>query len=175
VARVVREIKAGIEKQLEVRAHEICGRHTAYVLHGIDFRRRFPREQFDDVGDFDVLAYWPDRNLWLSIECKYNQPPFCLKDGRRLRARVFGEGSDHGQFSKIERRRQFLTTNIDQLRVLLQWPESWAGIGSVFREAYVCRDIYWWLKHPPYAVPTEFVRVDALDGWLRSALGTPAG
>jgi len=175
VARVVRDIKAGIEKQLEVRAHEICGRHTAYVVHGIDFRRRFPREQFDDVGDFDVLAYWPDRNLWLSIECKYNQPPFCLKDGRRLRARVFGEGSDRGQFSKIERRRHFLTTNVDQLRVLLQWPESWAGIGSVFREAYVCRDIYWWLKHPPYAVPTEFVRVDALDGWLRSALGTPAG
>ncbi|MGJ7608622.1 hypothetical protein ACSFA7_30095 [Variovorax sp. LT1R20] len=171
VAKVVREIKSGIEKQLEVRAHEIFGRHAEYVVHGIDFRRRFPKEQFDDVGDFDVLAYWPDKNLWIGVECKYNQPPFCLKDARRLRERIFGQGEDHGQFSKIERRRQFFSTNVHHLRELLQWPESQVGPDPVFREAYVCREIYWWLKHPPYEVSTEFVRVDALDGWLRAVLG----
>lgn len=171
VTKVVREIKAGIEKLLEVRAHEIFRRHGGHVMHGINFRRRFPKEQFDDVGDFDVLAYWPDRNLWIGVECKYNQPPFCLKDARRLRERVFGQGEDHGQFSKIERRRQFLTTNVHRLRDLLEWPESHVGEDAEFRDAYVCREISWWLKHPPYRVLTEFVRVDALDGWLRAVLG----
>lgn len=175
VAKVVREIKAGIEKQLEVRSHEIFCRHSGYVIHGIDFRRRFPKEKFDDVGDFDVLAYWPDRNLWIGVECKYNQPPFCLKDARRLRERIFGQGEDHGQFSKIERRRQFFSMNVHHLRELLQWPESQVGADPVFREAYVCREIYWWLKHPPYEVPTEFLRVDALDGWLRAVLGVTVG
>ena len=29
-------------------------------------------------------------------------------------------------------------------------------------------DIYWWMRNPPFVVPTHFVRIDALDGWLRS-------
>lgn len=171
VTRVVGRIKTEIEAQLEVRAHDICARHTGHALHGIDFRRRFPGERFDDVGDFDVLAYWPQTNRWLAVECKYNQPSHCLKDARRLRERIFGTGADHGQFAKIERRRDFLVSHVGRLRVLLGWPESPAGREPVFREAYVCRDISWWLKHPPYAVPTAFVRVDALDGWLHGEIG----
>lgn len=170
VAKVVRGIKEGIEKLLEVRAHEIFRRHGEFVMRGIDFRRRFPKERFDDVGDFDVLAYWPDKNLWVAVECKYNQPPFCLKDARRLRERVFGQGEDHGQFSKIERRHRFLENNAQRLRELLQWPESQSGAVAEFRDVYVCREISWWLKHPPYDVRTDFVRVDALDGWLGSML-----
>lgn len=176
VTRVVGRIKAEIESRLEVRAHEICARHTEYALRGIDFRRRFPGERFDDVGDFDVLAYWPQKTLWLAVECKYNQPSHCLKDARRLRERVFGVGTDHGQFAKIERRREFLVDNVERLRGLLGWPQSRAGREPLIREAYVCRDISWWLKHPPYVVPTAFVRVDALDGWLRGevlGLATP--
>jgi hypothetical protein len=174
VTRVVGLIKAEIEAQLEVRAREICARHTQHALRGMDFRRRFPAERFDDVGDFDVLAYWPETNLWLAVECKYNQPSHCLKDARRLRERIFGAGADHGQFAKIERRREFLACHASRLRDLLGWPESPAGREAVFREAYVCRDVSWWLKHPPYAVPTAFVRVDALDGWLRGELGALA-
>ncbi|UCV17713.1 hypothetical protein [Ferribacterium limneticum] len=170
VAKVVRNIKEGIEKLLEVRAHEIFRRHGEFVLHGIDFRRRFPKERFDDVGDFDVLAYWPDRNLWVAVECKYNQPPFCLKDARRLRERIFGRGEDHGQFSKIERRRHFLAKNVHRLRELLQWPESQNEGDTEFRDVYVCREISWWLKHPPYETRTDFVRVDALDDWLGAML-----
>lgn len=170
VAKVVRGIKEGIEKLLEVRAHEIFRRHGQFVMHGIDFRRRFPKDGFDDVGDFDVLAYWPERNLWIAGECKYNQPPFCLKDARRLRERVFGRGEDHGQFSKIERRHCFLTKNVHRLRELLQWPDSQSGTDAEFQDVYICRDISWWLKHPPYDVHADFVRVDALDGWLGTKL-----
>jgi hypothetical protein len=170
----VRGIKAKLEAKLEVRAFEVCSRATPFAIHGIDFKRRFPKEGFDDVGDFDVLAYWPARNLWLSVECKYNQPPFCLKDGRRLRERIFGAGKDHGQFQKIERRRVFLSRNVAQLRELLKWPEGAAGLEPRFLEVYVSRDIYWWMRNPPYVVPTEFVRVDALDNWLRSRVGAAA-
>jgi hypothetical protein len=167
VKNVVREIKAGIELQLEVRAFEVCSRATPWLLHGIDFKRKFPKERFEDVGDFDVLAYWPKTNQWLSVECKYNQPPFCLKDARRLRERIFGSGSNHGQFSKIERRRDFLVLQDDRLRKLLGWPEPDNGMLPIFSEAYVSRDIYWWMRNPPYEVSTYFVRIDGLDSWLR--------
>lgn len=167
VKNVVRNIKSGIEQKLEIRAFEVCSRATSWVLHGIDFKHKFPKESFEDVGDFDTLACWPEKNLWLSVECKYNQPPFCLKDARRLRERIFGSGKDHGQFAKIERRRDFLASNFVQLRKLLGWPEPPEGVLPSFSEVYVCRDIYWWMRNPPFVVPTQFVRIDGLDRWLR--------
>ncbi|MFC1751321.1 hypothetical protein ACFL2V_21295, partial [Pseudomonadota bacterium] len=162
----VRIIKKGIEKQLEVQAFEVCSRATKYVVSGIDFKRKYPKEQFDDVGDYDVLMYWPGSNRWLSVECKYNQPPFCLKDTRRLRDRIFGRGKDKGQLGKLEKRRLFLCEHRDKLRELLGWPAPQSGSESVFSEVYVSRHIYWWMRYPPYNVPTSFVRIDALAKWL---------
>lgn len=173
VKECVRAIKEGLEKQLEVQTFKVCSRTTTYVLHGIDFKYRFPKEQFDDVGDFDVLAYWPDSNRWTSVECKYNQPPFCLKDARRLRERIFGIDNDRGQFGKIEKRRAFLHERYDQLRALLGWPVSSGNHEPMFTEVYVSRDIYWWMRNPPYDVPSNFVRIDGLDGWLTHSLGEP--
>lgn len=167
VKNIIREIKEGIEKELEVRAFEVCSRATPHLKHGINFKYRFPKDGFDDVGDFDVLAYWPETNTWLSVECKYNQPPFCLKDTRRLRDRIFGSESEDGQFSKIERRRSFLESKTDRLRNLLSWPKPVVSSKPVIVELYVSRDIYWWMRNPPIPIPTHFVRIDMLDNWLQ--------
>jgi hypothetical protein len=168
VTKTVGNIKVGIERRLEVRAFEVCSRATPWLLHGVDFKSRFPKERFEEVGDFDVLAYWPECNRWLSVECKYNKPPFCLKDARRLRKDIFGSGSAHGQFAKIERRCVFLASQIDRLRTLLGWPAPTSGTAPIFDDIYVSRDIYWWMRNPPYMVKTHFVRVDGLDHWLRT-------
>jgi hypothetical protein len=107
-------------------------------------------------------------NVWVMAECKYNQPAFCLKDARRLRDRIFGTTEKREQFAKIERRRIFLGENLERMRLALEWPTPTAGLPTCVRELYVSRDIYWWMRNPPYPVATEFVRVDALDSWLRS-------
>lgn len=173
VEAVIREVKESIESRLELRTEEIFRRHTPFVQRGIDFFRRFRSEGFEDVGDFDVLAYWPGTNLLVTVECKYNQPPYTVKDGRRLRDRIFGkvEEDKAGQFSRILRRRKFLEKNCARMLELLKWPKSEA---EPFRhvELYVSRDIYYWMVHPPYPVPTKFVRVDALDAWIKTELST---
>lgn len=166
----VKKIKTKIEKTLEEQAYTICSRVAPCTIKNIDFKRRFSQESFEDVGDFDVLAYWPEINYWLAVECKYNQPPYCLKDARRLRDRIFGADTDRGQFMKIERRRAFLFEHLDHLRQLLAWPPPLGDSTPTVKDIYVSRDIYWWMVNPPYAVPTEFVRIDALDNWLRSSI-----
>lgn len=171
VKPVIRDVKESIEKRLELRTEEIFRRHTSYVLRGIDFFRRFRGEKFDDVGDFDVFAYWPEDNLLVTVECKYNQPPYTMKDSRRLRDRIFGkaENDKTGQFSRILGRRKFLDTHRSKLLNLLQWP---LPKDVPFRniELYVSRDVYYWMVHPPYPVPTHFVPVDTLDTWIRTEL-----
>ncbi|MCL7463312.1 hypothetical protein [Pseudomonas sp. NW5] len=173
VQPVIREVKESIENRLELRTEEIFLRHTPFVHRGIDFFRKFRGEGFEDVGDFDVFAYWPDANLLVTVECKYNQPPYTVKDGRRLRDRIFGKAEDDkaGQFSRILRRRQFLEKNRARTLELLKWPKSEA---KPFRhvELYVSRDVYYWMVHPPYPVPTKFVRVDTLDTWIKTELIT---
>lgn len=173
VRAAVGQLKKELENGLEDRAHEVCARAMPYAIKGIDFKYRFPKQQFPDVGDFDVLAYRPEENQWLTAECKYNQPAFCLKDTRRLRDRIFGRGSDSGQLGKIERRRNFLAQNTDTLRTLLGWPEPADKPFSV-TELYVSKDMHFWLRFPPYEVPTYFVQIDTLDAWLRSA-ASPLG
>ncbi|WP_199444758.1 hypothetical protein [Acidocella aminolytica] len=174
VEPVIREVKESIEKRLEVRTEEIFRRHTKFVLRGIDFFKRFRSEGFEDVGDFDVFAYWPDTNLLVTVECKYNQPPFTVKDGRRLRDRIFGKAENDraGQFSRILRRRQFLEQNRSKLLKLLTWPQSETVSFRNF-ELYVSRDVYYWMVHPPYPVPTQFVRIDTLDTWIKTELIPP--
>ena len=162
----VRTIKQALEKGLERQTFEIVSNYTSFVVPGIDFKRRFPKEKFDDVGDFDVLAYWPQEGKWLVGECKYNQPPFCMKDARRLRERIFGIPHDRGQFSKIEGRRAFLAANMNRLRELLKWPSPVQATAVAVDELYISKEIYWWLRFPPYEVPTQFVRIDNLSAWL---------
>lgn len=173
VEPVIRTVKKSIENRLELRTEEIFRRHTPFVQRGIDFFRRFRGEGFEDVGDFDVFAYWPDVNLLVTVECKYNQPPYTIKDGRRLRDKIFGkaESDRAGQFSRILGRRQFLAKNRSRLLELLKWPKSEA---KPFRnvELYVSRDVFYWMVHPPYPVPTKFVQVDVLDTWIKTELIT---
>lgn len=167
----IREVKEGIEKRLEVRTEQIFQRHTPYVVRGLDFFKRFRGEGFEDVGDFDVLAYWPDTNTLVMVECKYNQLPHTMKDSRRLRDRIFGktENDRAGQFSRILRRRQFAEKNRQKMLSLMKWPTV-PGVRQRDVELYVSRDVSYWLVHTPYPVPTKFVRVDALESWIKSEL-----
>ena len=173
VEPVIRAIKEGIERELEVRAEEVFRRYTPYVVRGVDFFRRFRGGGFEDVGDFDVLAYWPGENMLVAVECKYNQPAYTVKDGRRLRDRIFGKSETDraGQYSRIARRRDFIAQHRSKLIALLKWPGSEQMVVRDF-ELYVGREIYYWM-HAPYPVSTEFVRVDALDAWIASKFEAP--
>lgn len=174
VRAIVGKAKKALEDQLEDAAYEVCARLTPYAVKGLDFKDRFPKQGFDDVGDFDVLAYWPQGNRWLIGECKYNQPPFCVKDTRRLRDRIFGGGSEMGQFVKIERRRRFFADNIDLIRELLGWPQPATPLPDV-TELYISKDLHWWLRFPPYKVPTQFTQIDTMAAWLAAKGFTRAG
>lgn len=175
VEPAVRQVKASIENRLEFRGEDIFRRHTPFVARGIDFHRKFRAEGFEDVGDFDVLAYWPDHNLLVAVECKYNQPAYTMKDSRRIRDKIFGrKKDDKGQIGKVLRRGAFLEKHRTRMLELLGWPKS-ANVPERYVELYVSRDIYYWMVHPPYPVPTNFVRIATLDSWLKAELFRVSG
>jgi hypothetical protein len=167
IEEVAASIKKHIEDDLELRAAEVFGRHFTYFERSIDFYRRFPGEGFDDVGDFDVLAYRPKDNPWFMVECKYNKPPFCIKDMRRLCEEVFGKTPKSGQLAKIARRHAFLEAHAVRLLELLNWPVG-ATVELQIEDLYVCPRIFQFMRRTPRPVPTKFVRLGKLDTLLRS-------
>ena len=169
IETVATSIKKHIEYDLELRAVEVFGRHFTYFEHGIDFHRRFPREDFEDVGDFDVLAYRPEDNQWFMVECKYNKPPFCIKDARRLREEIFGE-TPKSQLVKTARRHAFLEAHAARLLELLNWPVG-AAVELQIEDLYVCPRIFQFMRRTPRPVPTKFVRLGKLDTLLGSKDG----
>jgi hypothetical protein len=169
IEEVAASIKTHIEHDLELRAVEVFGRHLTYVEHGVDFHRRFRQEDFEDVGDFDVLAYRPEDNRWFMVECKYNKPAFCIKDMRRLREDVFGKTPTTGQLAKIARRHAFLETHASRLLELLKWPAG-AAVERRIEDLYVCPRIFPFMRRTPRPVPTQFVRLGKLDATVRSRL-----
>lgn len=171
VNNYVRKLKEGVEKQLEVRAVEVTKRFISFTEGGIDLRRRFPKEGIPDIGDFDVLSYIPEKNIWINLECKYNKPYYCLKDMKRLRNTVFlGEGSKQSHISKIQKRAEYLEDNLEYIRSLLKWPESSCQNSPQILNLYISINTYWWFRNPPVPVDIHFVQIDALDNWFQMTL-----
>ncbi|WP_319778092.1 hypothetical protein [Maridesulfovibrio sp.] len=163
--KIIAKRKKQIEKKLEIQAEEVVKRSGAYVEGGIDFHRRYPKDKFDDVGDYDVLAYWPNENIWLTIECKYNKVPFCLKDARRLRDYIYD--AKKGHLAKIEKRRAFLEENDSCLRELLGWPAAVRPLQPKIYQLYVTSELMSFMHKTSPKERTEFVRIDCLDSWLK--------
>lgn len=166
VISVAERIKNRIELEIEDKAGAICKRFTIYCETGLDLKSRFPKEIQDEIGDYDVLAFWPAFNRWVMIECKYNKPPYAMKDARRLREQMF---DPKGQHPKIVRRRKFLEANHEKVRLLLGWPQP-AEATATIDDLYVSPHIYYWMRNPPYSVTTQFVKLSALDSWFRETL-----
>src|SRR6185436_10328625 len=79
-----------------------------------------------DLGDYDVLAFLEAKNILLYIECKVIDPPYCLKDARRLREKIFGrikkDGSFQGEYlQKVERRAEYLSAHSEEVMAALTW------------------------------------------------------
>lgn len=169
INKLVDDSKTILEKRLENKAFDILYRRTQYIENGIDLKKKFKKENYPDIGDYDVLAFFPEFNCWIMVECKYNQPAYCLKDMSRLRQRIFGKDqNDKSQISKIKRRYDFLYNEHEKIRNSLQWPHSDSSSELKIINLYVSKNTYWWFRCPPYPVELSFVQVGHLDEWLNN-------
>jgi hypothetical protein len=164
VQEVIESEKGLIEDALEEKAYEIATRYTKYVrkkceLHNINTTNPL------DLGDYDVLALIPEKNVILNIECKDILPPHCLKDAKRLREKIFGRpGKDYGHFEQIEKRQNYLTEHALSIVNDLSWPVT--NTLPKIITIYLTRLTYWWTRFPPREVHTIFLRVDMLAKFI---------
>jgi hypothetical protein len=165
VQEVVESEKRLIEAAIEERAFEIAKRYKKYVRNKCELHNINPSHP-PDLGDYDVLAFIPEKNVILNIECKDILPAFCLKDAKRLREKIFGRpGKDLGHFEQIEKRQSYLTEQVLSIAKDLSWPINVEAAPKIIT-IYLTRLTYWWTRFPPREVSALFLRVDMLAKFI---------
>ena len=118
------KIKKKHEKELVTNTYNIIKNHTNYVekevsLHKRDKNGNHPKE----LGDYDVLAYLPEKNILLNIECKHHLPAYCAKDAKKYLDKMYEK--DKNGLSAIDRvlnREQYAIGNYKSILKILNAP-----------------------------------------------------
>jgi hypothetical protein len=166
VQEVLESEKGLIEDIIEGKTFEIVKRYTKYVRKKCELHNISPSHPLG-LGDYDVLAFIPEKNVILNIECKDILPAYCLKDAKRLREKIFGRhGKDRGHFEQIEKRQSYLTEEILSIAKDLSWPISVDALPKIVT-IYLTRLTYWWTRFPPREVSALFLQVDMLAQFIR--------
>jgi hypothetical protein len=159
-----------MEEALVTKTKEIIERYTSLVviereLHKADRDGNHPI----DLGDYDVLAFIKNKNMLVYIECKWMDPPYCLKDARRLRQKIFGRITTSGSFEngyiqKAERRAEYLTSHLSDIMRALKWhPES---MPPHLVALFVTQMGFWWTRFPIIETQMKFVNLKLLDDYI---------
>lgn len=162
INKQIDDTKTLIEKRLETKAYEIMQRFTQYNkinlwLHKCDKFGQHPLE----LGDYDVVGYFPDLNFILSVECKDLSQVYCMKDARRLRQQIFGLSNKKGYADKVQIRHDYLEKNCKTILRALSWPINEEGKIKVV-SLFVSRHDYWWTRFPSTETDILFSRIDLL-------------
>lgn len=158
-----------IEQEVEGKVLEIVKRFTQYAegnvyLHQRDKEGKHPPE----LGDYDVLAFLPGKNIVLNIECKEISPAFCAKDSKRMREKIFGRlEKEKGYLLKVENREDYLKKNIEKILKTMGYPSMQSETIQII-SLFVSRDLYWWMKYPIRPTNVIFLRIDLLSDYLEN-------
>lgn len=170
VVAVIEKRKQDIECKIVEHVFGFMKQSTSCVekelyLHKRDKSSGYP----EDLGDFDVIAFWPEHNVLLNIECKDLIGGYCPKDSKRLREKLFGDKKGDGYIGRVEYREMYLKNNLSKIFKTLNWanPNGHAKVVSLF----ISRSHYYWYLFPPYQTDVRFVKVSMLKNALDELSG----
>lgn len=176
IHKVQRAEKKLVEDALVDKCFEIMIRFTPYVKKNLKLYNLNPKGIHpSSLGDYDILSYYSEKNIMFNIECKDILPPFCLKDAKRLREKIFGIPlKSEGQFRQINKRKDYLITHAFDIAEDLKWPLD-ANDRPEILTIYISRRSYWWTSFPPKGIEASFVRIDMLSEFMQNIIKGEGG
>jgi hypothetical protein len=171
INNLLNRLKQNLDNALEKKTADIVKRYTPHIipnakLHRLDRSGNHP----EDLGDYDVLAYLPQSNSILNIECKNLLSVFCPKDMKTLRETIFGiPGKNNGHFRQINKRQEYLVANWSAIFKTLKWPLNQEKPPEVI-SLYVTPKTYWWTRFPPSDVVTIFLQIELLSTFINNLI-----
>jgi hypothetical protein len=167
IVEVLKTEKKLIGDALTDKALEIMEKYTSHARKNLRLHNLKPKGSHpSELGDYDVLSFYPDKNIVFNIECKDIFPVHCLKDARRLRDKIFGRpGKEDGFLRQINRRQTYLSNHLSEIVTDLEWPVDLEKPPKII-PVFISRRSYWWTRFPPQRVEVVFLRIDLLSKFI---------
>lgn len=168
VSAVLEKGHVNLENCLVLKGKEIVERFTKYVEK--DFFPHNIDSSIKDIGDYDILAYLPDKNVLLNIESKIIDPAYSLKDLGRIQRKIFGRVKGDKTFEKrylqkVEEREAYLNKNYELVMSHFGWK---AATKPKVVSIFLTKMAYWWTKYPPVKTNINFVEMRLLEDFIRN-------
>ncbi|MCK4997872.1 hypothetical protein KAS08_06245 [Candidatus Pacearchaeota archaeon] len=161
--------KALVEKELENKTFSIINRFTNFAELNVYLHKRGKKEGYpEELGDYDVLAFFDTQNILVSIESKHINSVFCLKDTRDQKEELFGRNKLNGSYvGKVCKRHNFLEENWQKVAKTMKWDITQKPqVVSLF----CSKNPYYWTFCPPIEVPIVFKVVDELHSYIEELI-----
>ena len=155
------------EKELVINTYNIIKNYTNYVekeieLHKRDKNGNHPKK----LGDYDVLAYLPNKNILLNVECKHHLPAYCAKDARKYLDKMYEK--DKNGLSAIDRvlnREQYAIDNYKSiLKILNVTSEIVPDIISI----YVTKIRTYYIMFPKNKTNIKMLSINNLEQYINN-------
>ena len=92
---------------------DIIKKYTKFVDKEVEFYKRDKKHNHPkELGDYDVLAYVPECNILLNIECKHHLVPFSPKDARKYLDKMYEpDKTGKSAIDRVVNREKYLSEN----------------------------------------------------------------
>ncbi|MFC9776281.1 YecA family protein [Paenibacillus chitinolyticus] len=135
-------------------------------LYKIDRSQRHPK----NLGDYDVLAFWEEKNVIFNIECKYIRDSYCMKDAKRDLDKIFYGNADKGKsyISKLLNRQSYLKDHyLDICRSQnVEFNNSSPQVKII--PIFLTKKSTFWTQFPPIETEIVFLGLNDLSQYLSS-------
>lgn len=167
--QILEKIKKIHEQELVVNAYKILSKYTQFIdkevyLHKRDKSGNHPLE----LGDYDVLAYLPNSNILLNVECKHHLGAYSAKDARKYLDKMYEpDKSGKNAIDKVINREQYLDQNYHvALDILGTKSTNKPQIISL----YVTKIRTFYIMFPREKTNIKLLSIYDLDDYLKSIL-----
>lgn len=111
--KLLEKIKNIHEKELVKNTLDIIKKYTKFVDKEVEFYKRDKKHNHPkELGDYDVLAYVPECNILLNIECKHHLVPFSPKDARKYLDKMYEpDKTGKSAIDRVVNREKYLSEN----------------------------------------------------------------
>lgn len=172
VTVVLEEGKRKAERSVVENGEKVLLNHNAIVqknlwLHKLDKASKHP----EALGDYDLLAFFPQSNLVLNIECKDYYDVFCLKDASRLVRTIYGETGKTGDIHKLIKRTNYLNEHLLSIAKKLLWKVDGINIPEI-RSVFLTRNYPIWEVASPVKESVKCLGLEIFSDYLDRLLST---
>jgi hypothetical protein len=171
--QILEKIKKIHEKELVKNTCDILSQYTQFIDKEVELHKRDKAGNHPlSLGDYDVLAYLPNENILLNIECKHHLGAYSPKDARKYLDKMYEpDKSRKSAIDRVINREQYISENY---QVALDILKTNTNNKPEVLSLYVTKIRTFYIMFPKEKTNTKLLSIYDLENYISSLITNPS-